>query len=115
MVQPFGPEAKGRWCLTGTRIWVRASVGGCTIGDVPVGPLVADGLELDVNGEMRRKIASDAPESLSPVRRQLLFECTNNLRRCCRVKTKGRAYRCGVGFEIRGVLREGRELLEQSA
>ena len=117
-VAPGEPEQNGRCCLNGVGVdvapvvvtgvefeaVVRVPVDGCTIGDVPVGPLVADGLELDVNGEMRRKIASDAPEFLSPVRRQLLFECTNNLRRCCRVKTKGRAYRCGVGFEIPAVV-----------
>jgi len=59
MVQPFGPEAKGRWCLTGTRIWARVSVGGSTIGEA-VGPLVVGGLNLDISDGIRWEITSNA-------------------------------------------------------
>ena len=73
-VSPGEPEQNGRCCLNGvgvdvasvvvTRVEfeavVRVPVGGSTIGEV-VGPLVADGLKLDVSDETRRKTAQTHP------------------------------------------------------
>jgi len=88
------------------------SLGGSTIGEM-VGPLVAGGLELDVSGETRQKVTSDALQSLSPIGRQLLLERTDDLRRRCKVQIEGRAYRSSIRFKVCGVSREQRELLEQ--
>ena len=68
-VTPGEPEQNGRCCLNGvvagagfvvlSGVARRVSVGGSTIGET-VGPLVALGLELDVSGEIRRKMTADA-------------------------------------------------------